>query len=377
MPRPCCCKKTEGCDICSDNFNRADGDDVDVGSSCGWTEVSGAWSIASFALTTSDTNAVVRCDATHPDETGAAHLIAFVTAPNGALVRLIFNYVDSGNYHFAEAKVGFGATIAIYQRSGGTETQLVTRTATIAAGSPFSLMVCFTEGIAVASVGTSAITAEISTASALRYVGLGTGGTVPSVVTFDDFSFSKPYDANNPDCDECVRPDCNLCEDSEGNKTSPRVMKLTLTDVPNNAAPDGCLDCSQFEGVILCEYIGKVDCGFGQIRDIWKSASFDIDCGTCGGSRDCTGLRWTVQLSRVDAVTCDLWITLAHDENGDCAQNVQNPEPSAGWFKRLPRDGTWTCWSTYDLGPATSTWFSPAPPCLFRDAGANLRIEPA
>ncbi|HEY2894903.1 MAG TPA: hypothetical protein VGJ16_11840 [Pirellulales bacterium] len=55
----CCC---QGCSICSDDFDRADGTDVDTGSSCGWTEVSGDWFIDSNVLGPDNPNEIARCD---------------------------------------------------------------------------------------------------------------------------------------------------------------------------------------------------------------------------------------------------------------------------------------------------------------------------
>lgn len=222
----CCCS------IFTDDFNRAD--DTDLGAD--WSEVSGSWSITSNTLRTTSTSAVC----VHDTGEGSARLRASVSLRGGTgdFLRVIFGYVDSSNYWFAEVKIGTSSAgrLDIYQRSSGTNTLKVSRTTiSIAADTWHSCSVCYTtDGVISAALypgggglHTVAFPASLSTED---IVGVGTGSTASSSVQFDDFTASRVGD----NCPECPSP-CLGCTDDEG----PPAWDITLPTLTD----DACSKC--------------------------------------------------------------------------------------------------------------------------------------
>jgi hypothetical protein len=92
--------------IVTDNFNRADNTDIDAGSTAGWTESSGDWSIASNKLLFAGglSEGVVLCDTLKAlIDPFPIVQVRFRILPendfNGPEVSLLLGYVDSSNYY--------------------------------------------------------------------------------------------------------------------------------------------------------------------------------------------------------------------------------------------------------------------------------------
>ena len=139
---PCC-----GCDYHFDDFNRSSS--TNVGGD--YTETSGDWSIVDFgggegSLLIQNANAVLTVDVAHPGaEANGVVGFAFYAFHAGDQVRWLFDYADADNYYFVQVTVGSSGTLAIYQRSGGTNTLLESTTVNAPAGQFLSLFVYWGE----------------------------------------------------------------------------------------------------------------------------------------------------------------------------------------------------------------------------------------
>lgn len=223
-----CCPCEAGCEFFSDNFTRSDDDDPGA-----YTEVSGDWDISSNALVTSSSNGVLIADAEHPD--GDPDIKVTVTvniATDGDIARIILDYVDSSNYWFAEVKAGTGAYLRIYQRSGGSNTQMADVSITRATGT-FSFCGSI-EGTNIRAfvVGGGDSCGALGSFSSPAW-GIGTG-TITGTVTITDVSASVVSET----CEPCQTV-CGVCCAGD---VAPFQMKIVVTGVANGT----CVDCNGF-----------------------------------------------------------------------------------------------------------------------------------
>ena len=186
----CCCGD---CVIFVDDFNRADSTAVD-----GWTEVSGDWSILSNQLhETGTVGATIIANAASPDVSFYVAVDVPSVAEN-AIYRVIVNYVDASNYHFAEFEFLIDTLkIRLYKRSGGTNTQLVSKEwgDVEVVGIEESFLVCFSSKIFYASQKYAPYCAWIVDPIAHatgKQAGLGNGSSV--TIDYDNFSFERSGD---------------------------------------------------------------------------------------------------------------------------------------------------------------------------------------
>lgn len=186
------------CEYFADDFDRADS--TSLGSD--WTETTGDWSIASNALSIASTGAVVTCNTTHPNSETFLVVSASFTLATNSVARIIVNYVDSTHYHYAEfTKTSTGGTVRLYYNNGGTHTALASAQTYTGTFSAASLCIDSAGQVSVV-IGTRLMTyATISPTTSV--CGLGTGGTVGSGVTFDDFSISRHADTAATTSDTC------------------------------------------------------------------------------------------------------------------------------------------------------------------------------
>lgn len=214
-PEILCDDIIDPCYIVVDSFNRSNSTDISTGSECGWTEVSGSWEISSNRLRCTAPGLAI-LGATHPE--GEKTIYAAVTPTSsdvGAKVQLVFGYLDSSNYYYFEctftSSVFAGVNHRIMKVSGGTHTELSRIYRSMSVGFNHLIEVCVKEdGQIVASIDTFECGCPAQTFSG---EGVGVGLLTSSdTVDFDNFTFSRSYSANDPDCVDCnpVCASCNL-----------------------------------------------------------------------------------------------------------------------------------------------------------------------
>jgi hypothetical protein len=311
----CCC--SPGCEFFSDDFNRANSDDPGD-----YTEVSGDWDIASNKLSTASSSGVLIGDTPHPD--GEPNIKVSVTvniATSGDRARIILNYVDSDNYWYAEARTGGSAYLRIYQRSGGVDTQMATKSITLSAGVDFTL--CFSLQNYVnfsAEIDSTRCVARGATAMATSdQWGLGTGAGT-GTRTFENLSVG----IISTDCPRCqCAPSCSTCT------VLPDYVVLTIADgsIEQNTNAD-CQSCTEaecqaaFEGVFILDrlfgtpfelncqfpYNGSCAYTFGRCDDNFNTSNFAV----CSGSPAtpvidvCTN-EWGWMYLNIATVDSDTW----------------------------------------------------------------------
>lgn len=232
------------CDICSDDFGRADGSDIDTGSACGWTESSGSAEISSGEMKVTSSNAFIACNSV--GDSGSANFLvrAKVSGDNtGDQVRLWIKESDgSGDSGwFAQLTIGTASALAIYSRSGGgAPTIQATTVITTSAGTDYEMRFCVQGrrfNVTVAGKGGVTYTHGSDPANNHR-AGVGTG-TITSAVYFDDFSYEYVAETSlHEDCDQCGP--CSACNF----ETEPETIQI---DIGGGAG-------TSFDGTYFTEY---------------------------------------------------------------------------------------------------------------------------
>lgn len=180
----CCC---ESCVFFEDDFDRADSS----GLGADWTEVAGDWTIAGNLLRITTTGAVVTCDTLQPDGEDKLRVRATIKSnTNGSTARIIAAYQDSNNYIYGQASFGTGATIKLFSRAGGIDTELDTQSITLALNTAYEFVLCVNADVGFASffVGVSDLHGEATVPAGGGKFGLGTGGGSPGQIDFNDVS---------------------------------------------------------------------------------------------------------------------------------------------------------------------------------------------
>lgn len=263
----CCCTT---CTICTDNFDRTDGTDIDTGSLCGWTEDSGSWDINSNKLRCTSAGIAVN-DTTHPD--GDSTMIVevdFTETTAGATVDVIAGYVDNTHFFYVRYNVvAAGATtIELRYKNGGSDTQLDSRTLsspTILTSTTYTAKICVGPNGFIAGYlnGTCHVNSTPQTVTGTQCALRSSSGTT----TFDNLTFSKSYQSTDaPTCTKCL-PKCDTGSCLAG--TTP------------NGGWQSVIASGNYAGTYLC--------------DQWQ--------GPSGGSGDC------------------IWIGTASGGSGSCIRN--------------------------------------------------------
>jgi hypothetical protein len=199
-----CC----GCTIGEDAFGSADA------LSDSWTGDTGSFTKAAGEVTTTTASKMIR-------HTGENFAVGYeftvrvrLKGSNAAdKVRLIGMYYDASNYLFIEIATAATATMKLYQRYAGTDTQLgSTRTLTgKTTGDWISVKLCMYNDTAYAeavAVGATLVTSGAIVTGAPQnrggFAGLATD-SMSGTATFDDFLHEKNRntDATCPQCDAC------------------------------------------------------------------------------------------------------------------------------------------------------------------------------
>lgn len=213
---PCCGEVN--CVVCVDDFNRSDSTDISAGSSCGWTETAGSWEISSNALKCTSANAKATCDTDAPFLSRAI-TVRVKGATNGDQGRV---YIGSTAY--AEIKFQGSGLASFLIGYGSTTLDTTGSVLTLAINTYYLVRVCYRDGFLSAEIdgiSDSYVEANIPIVPSLSNA-LGTGNTVTSAVTFDDFELRKL----NESCAcplEDAPTDCEICADTFNRSDSTNV----------------------------------------------------------------------------------------------------------------------------------------------------------
>lgn len=242
---PCCCP------LLSDDFNRADSTNLGAD----WTEISGAWEIASNQLKIpGGGSAFVQSVKEHA--TAYVNISVQVKADTaGDQARIILDYTDASNFHFAQVQFGAGGHLRIYSRSGGADTQLNSVAIAPAINTLTTFTVCTSDSGRLLAVCGNLISAPVTLTGAGKF-GLGTG-TCAGNIFFENFAASKTDDC----CPKCsVQCSTTICIGG----SSPGEIKLVISGM--TGAPAGCLpgNCSSaYDGTYYIPFRSFNGCGAG------------------------------------------------------------------------------------------------------------------
>ena len=206
-----CCTQT--CDICTDEGG--DGP-------CGLTQVAGTvTSDADFTYLTAS-NSIALSSQTSGSAVEVWAQTDFIAGDSGDQPRLILKSNSTGaTSWFAQVTCGAGATLKIYERVAGVNTQRATLSVTAPEVETMTLHFCYGEGNLVATLfrtgnDSAQVAYTVATAETGRpYAGVGVG-TVSSTVDFSNFQYNYGYNASGQSaCPHCIKQpdDCvDVCD---------------------------------------------------------------------------------------------------------------------------------------------------------------------
>jgi hypothetical protein len=349
---PCCSGST--CNIASDDFGRANGTDITTGSSCGWTETAGSWSLASGALTTTSANAIALCGTSHTSQLVKVTASLSVSNSSDQPV-IIVTYLDSSNFNY----VKFTSTaMQIFRCLSGTHTQLKTVAITRSTSTVYTPTVCvFAAGSETriqAKFGAVGLVASVTAYG--NAVALGTR-TMSGTVTFDDFSVV----ANDGSCPACVDPTCTI--------TTPFSEIAVYHNY--SLTSDDC-DCSDYGGETSFIYNPSPE----NLACVWTGCAGPIlattaGLGTCGSGWMNVFLAFGNLISGSRTATLDT--SVGRTSSNPCLGEAQG---SGGIEYRLT--GTAAYWSSWAIGdtrifPYDAGFFSE---CLSPSGSETVEVTP-
>ena len=217
------------CTIFSDSFGRPDNTNI----GCALTETAGSWSIASFRLATSSSNAKATIETIDPEFSGD-HAIA-ASFESSAVDDTIRVYTNIGNDTYGQLIIGTSKTFKLFV--AGSEIASTTLSTSI--NTVYALTIIHADDIICAYLH-SDIGVEISTlcgAAAANVAGpikggVGTG-TMTGTVQFSSILLQRGYDDDS--CPRCGYF-CSVC-------CPPTGMRVTIAGADNTGCPSGC--CTQ------------------------------------------------------------------------------------------------------------------------------------
>lgn len=311
---PCC---SIVCHYATDNFNRANNADPNVGSSCGWTVDAGSAPINTNQMRITTANTIAKCNASGNAE---KFIEAAVTATTvGDIYRFYFDYTNSGDWQALEIEVlPAGAftyvdvrliddTLA-YTNYGGK----VVLDTTIAN----TFRVCIQNGELTVYVGGSVWASFTNVTASSGFAAIGTGGTVTGTVIFDSFEL---YDAADMACKDCSG-DCTPCATG----TTPTTVTLTVpagTFTVGDATRCTGGNCTCLEGAFVlkrhpvrfprCTYSTP---GYDQFFTSGVTVAYPLSC--CAGSET---FYWLAQINGGGSPSWNVAATgnvgLSYDDN--------------------------------------------------------------
>jgi hypothetical protein len=241
------CNCCAPCTIATDDFNRANDTNISTGSSCGWTEVSGDWSIDTNALTPDNPNEIVICNTSAAAGTISVRATCTVIGnADGDELYFILKYLNTSNYWYAKATVGASGLLEIYSvTGGGAPVQRATTSLAMTAGVSYAWAFCYSE----IGVWTKLNTTELlnnhtimgtTPLSTQQQAGFGVGA-LTSLPTFDNFVYSYGHNTDHPTCAVCAPASCRWCDAA----SQPSGFKITISGLVN----DGCASCASLNGI--------------------------------------------------------------------------------------------------------------------------------
>jgi hypothetical protein len=258
MLRCMCCGS---CKFADDMFGRSDGTDISTGSSCGWTEDLGSWSLASGELTTTSSDAIAKCNAEHPLPSSAMSIACLVRGTtSGDKARIIAGYTDANNYICMELTFVTGA-VKIISRSSGSETILASGTTTLSVSINYDVIFCVSESGSsfIAKIGSFFLYA--SGTSTGTYAALGAKSASGNAVYFDNFTATDTGD----DCPSCVggctpcTPEIRLDRTTNtGGCCADLAGSYYVTFINSSRTEFGCTGCEYYRDKLVCSRMIQV-----------------------------------------------------------------------------------------------------------------------
>lgn len=290
----CCCPAE--CIIIDESFDRADSTSLGAD----WTEVSGDWEIVGGELQENATSGAIVISTLYHTRT-SFYLYAPLGADgmvSGRKYRLIANYLDASNYHYAEYEYDSGAlsiTIRLVSASGGTYRTEEWTEDVVADDMVYpyvALALCLDPSIFTATL-LNRTTRFISVAqdpptlvSGGYKVGMGNGAA--SQINFDSF-LATESSYYNSSCQPCPKKCCARCpewtwdeRDGEWYWVGDLCLTLTCADCPEL---DTSCTLSQTDGLvdadpIDAEWVGNSTGYFNGVEfQLWcENNVADVGC---------------------------------------------------------------------------------------------------
>lgn len=248
-----CCPCGDPCGVAADDFNRST-----LGSN--WDERSGSWTITSDKLTTGDASGLLIYQAAEAPTASMSVTAEVELSTNGDQARGVVAWSDDDNYLFGEltrqncgACTGVCTTLGLYQRTGGTTTEIEPpiELGVVDWSGSVTLTVCYYAdqypaggvGILTATAGGKTVYKYDVTAGG-TFGGLGTG-TNSGGATFDGFTLSNSQEYN-PTCPECYTKCLQTSRFYNLDPTSYNECDFTATGSPVWSNVTGKGDLLQF-----------------------------------------------------------------------------------------------------------------------------------
>lgn len=269
----CCCDAV-GCVIDDDGF-----EDASIGAQ--WTTVSGSWAESGGSLSTSSAGAQIRNTTAHPDNEEEMYLSVSQTVTSGTSFDVIVNRLDDNNFHFARFTLStIAATVAVYIRSGGSNTLLSSASSSIFHDfTSKTVTVCMASNGITASVsggvGDTIIAASLSTPhTGGIYFALGLDA---GTVNYTNASFEKHGDLHEG-CNVCGA----LCEDCCDPAVPP--FPFYRVDLGAGGWTDArCAQCNELLGEYIVDYLSA--CHWRYTDTNYCALDISV-CNLCGTTAD-------------------------------------------------------------------------------------------
>ena len=264
-----CCCDDDPCVLCADNFDRGDSSDIDTGSSCGWTERSGAWEILSNRLRCTSSG-VATCDTRQLGEQGNYISVTIWGDTAGDTAQVVVNLNQDAatpldDYDYVE--VTFSATVGQIRImeiiGGGAPNQIAATSANlnIATSTDHQLLVCLRDGDIGAKLTHGATTTSLrADLDGDENTSVGLAASVSGNVEFNDWSFERNQ-TQNSGCNDCEISCVNSCTNCPGS-ISGDTWSVTLgfidTEDGNPPAVDPlgtlqCTNCNILNGLFVLD----------------------------------------------------------------------------------------------------------------------------
>jgi hypothetical protein len=274
-----CC----GCVIGSDDFNRANSDDISTGSTLGWTEAQGNGTINSNKLRITTADTILFCDTESTTPRVRVTLGEINFSANNAPFRFFFNAVDVDNWWALQIDAGSDPGAKIVQAVAGVETELHAYSFSgflIDHTSTQTLNACITsfDQLVFAISGVARGFYDITSLTSGK-VGLGTSSTFSGTLDLDDFTLDRANDAAGDTFEDDFPlglPNCQCIAGVGGcplNVKYPFVLRVVLAGLANGT----CGSATTLNGTYDCEFYSSTF-GGGVWTTIWR-VTFSAICG--------------------------------------------------------------------------------------------------